>query len=125
MKRKKAAGGQELVFSGGPFDGMSYFLPESWQYIKLLRLANFGAKQNMAAREAARKTRRAQRRGEIDPDDHKAVFRDYIRQHRRELDKMALSKAASEYRHEPESGRLVFVRYLTEEEYLALRDEES
>jgi hypothetical protein len=74
----------------------------------------------MASLETARKTRRAQRRGEIDPEDVKAVSKEYIRRLKQERDKMVLTDAATEYRHEPQSGRLVFVRYLTKDEFLAL-----
>jgi hypothetical protein len=125
MKRKKAAGGRKLTFSGGPFDGMPYFLPDSWGDLKLLRLPVFVAKQNMATWKAVRKTRRAQRKGKLEPEDDKAVFMDYMRRYREEQDRMPHSQAATEYRHEPRSGRLVFVRYLTKEEHLTLSDQEE
>jgi hypothetical protein len=125
MKRKKASGGRQLTFSGGPFDGQPYLLPESWRDLKFLRLPIFIAKQNMATWEAARKTRRAQRKGKLDPEDYKAVFRDYMRRYQREMSKMPHTQAATEYRHEPESGRLVFVRYLSKDEYLTLREQDE
>jgi hypothetical protein len=125
MKQKKARGGRKLTFSGGPFDGMPYLLPDSWGDLQALRLPVLLAQQNMATWEAVRKTRRAQRKGKLDPEDRKAVFMEYVRRYREELGKMSRSQAAAEYRCEPRSGRLVLVRYLMKEEYLMLRDQEE